>query len=61
MIAAPPPAAPPTMTLEQALDEIAHLRCQLALGDETNRRLVNQINEAEATIEELRRAKSGRS
>lgn len=51
------PAAPPTMTLEQALDEIAHLRAQLALGDETNRRLVKQINEAEATIEALRRGK----
>jgi len=54
-------APPPTMTLEQALDEIAHLRSCIDLRDETNRRLVKQINDAEATIEELRREKLSRS
>lgn len=49
------------MTLEEALAEIVHLRAQVALGDETNRRLVSQLNDAETTIEELRRAKLSRS
>lgn len=55
------PITPPTMTLEEALAEIVHLRAQVALGDETNRRLVSQLNDAETTIEELRRAKLSRS
>jgi len=54
-------APPPSPELEQALAEIAHLRAQIDLGDETNRRLVKQINDAEATIEELRREKLSRS
>ena len=54
-------AAPPTMTLEQALAEIAHLQTRIDLSDETNRRLVKQINDAEATIEALRRGKEAAS
>ena len=54
-------AHPPSPELEQALAEIAHLRAQVDLGDETNRRLVKQINDAEATIEALRRGKESTS